>query len=154
MQVPFLTSREMLELNHDRELSLWELAMLDGSRRAGIPEEEVFEKMTVLYGCMETAVSSEIRETRYIDRILPAQSRIFKDQMDRGQLLGWDLANRIIMYTGTVPGTARSMDLLQDQIIKALLAAGINEGGRCQPASITPLHSSWGMIHYTSCQKN
>jgi L-serine dehydratase len=95
MEVPFLTSREMLEFNRDRELSLWELALLYESRRTGIPEEEVFEKMTMLCGYMEKAVSTVIRGTRYTDRILPARSPMFKDQMDRGQLLGGNLANRV-----------------------------------------------------------
>lgn len=151
MKVPFLTADEMLEFNHERRLSLWELALIYESQRAGIPEEEVYEKMKVIAGYMDAAVSSGINGTRYDDRILPAQSPKYKEKMDQGKLLGGDLTNRIIMYTtavmevksamglivaaptagscgcipGAVLGTARGMNLSHDQVIKALLSAGM-----------------------------
>jgi L-serine dehydratase len=151
MEVPFLTAGEMLEFNRERGLSLWELALQYESQRAGIPKEEVFEKMKVLAGYMEAAVSTGIKGTRYADRILHSQSPAYKTKMDQGQLLGGDLTNRIIMYSsavmevksamglivaaptagscGTIPGavlgTAAGMGLSNDQVIKALLAAGM-----------------------------
>ena len=151
MEVPFLTAGEMLEFNRKAGLPLWELALLYEAQRAGIPKEEVFEKMKVLFGHMEAAVSIGISGTRYADRILPAQSPVFREKMDQGQLLGGDLTNRIIMYTsavmevksamglivaaptagscgcipGAVLGTAAGMGLSHDQVVKALLAAGM-----------------------------
>ncbi|MCK4855576.1 MAG: L-serine ammonia-lyase, iron-sulfur-dependent, subunit alpha, partial [Bacteroidales bacterium] len=151
MEVPFLTAGEMLEFNRERGLPLWELALQYESQRAGIPKEEVFEKMKVLAGYMEAAVSTGIKGTRYADRILGSQSPAYKSKMDQGQLLGGDLTNRIIMYTsavmevksamglivaaptagscGTIPGavlgTAAGMNLPNEQVIKALLAAGM-----------------------------
>lgn len=151
MKVPFLTADDMLMFNHDKRLSLWELALLYESQRAGIPKEEVYEKMKLMAGYMEAAVSSGISGTRYDDRILPAQSPMYKKKMDQGKLLGGDLTNRIIMYTsavmevksamglivaaptagscgcipGAVLGTARDMGLSQNQVTKALLSAGM-----------------------------
>jgi L-serine dehydratase len=151
MEVPFLTEGEMLEFNREPGLPLWEMALLYESQRACIPKEEVFEKMKVLAGYMEAAVSSGIRGTQYTDRILHSQSPVFKTKMDQGQLLGGDLTNRIIMYTsavmevksamglivaaptagscgcipGAVLGTSAGMGLPHDQVIKALLAAGM-----------------------------
>ena len=151
MVVPFLTAGEMLEFNRERGLSLWELALQYESQRAGIPKEEVFEKMKVLAGYMEAAVSTGIKGTRYADRILHSQSPAYKTKMDQGQLLGGDLTNRIIMYTsavmevksamglivaaptagscgcipGAVLGTAKGMNLPHDQVVKALLSAGM-----------------------------
>jgi len=151
MEVPFLTAKEMLEFNLGRGLPLWELAMLYESQRAGIPEEEVFDRMKVLAGYMEAAVSSGISGTEYADRILQSQSPVFKEKMEQGKLLGGDLTNRIIMYTsavmevksamglivaaptagscGTIPGavlgTTSVMGLPSEQVVKALLSAGM-----------------------------
>jgi len=151
LEVPFLTAGEMLEFNRGRGLPLWELALKYESQRAGISEAEVYEKMKTLAGYMEDAVALGLRGTHFNDRILHSQSPEFKEKMDHGHLLGGDLTNRIIMYTsavmevksamglivaaptagscgcipGAVLGTARSMDLPHEQVIKALLAAGM-----------------------------
>lgn len=151
MEIPFLTAGEMLEFNRDRGLPLWELALKYESLRGGISEAEVYEKMKTLAGFMEDAVASGLGGTHYNDRILPSQSPAYKRKMDQGQLLGGDITNRIIMYTsavmevksamglivaaptagscgcipGAVLGTATGMDLPHDQVIKALLAAGM-----------------------------
>jgi len=151
MVVPFLTAGELLEFNRKAGHPLWELALIYEAQRAGIPKEEVFEKMKVLVGHMEDAVSTGISGTRYANRILHSQSPKFKEKMEQGRLLGGDLTNRIIMYTsavmevksamglivaaptagacgcipGAVLGTARGMDLPHEQVIKALLAAGM-----------------------------
>jgi L-serine dehydratase len=151
MEVPFLTAKEMLEFNRERGLPLWELALMYESQRGGMAENEVYEKMEVLAGYMEDAVALGLRGTDYDDRILHSQSPVFKEKMDQGRLLGGDLTNRIIMYTsavmevksamglivaaptagscGTIPGavlgTATGMDFPHEQVIKALLAAGM-----------------------------
>jgi len=151
VEVPFITAGKMLEFNRDRGLPLWELALKYESQRAGIPEDEVFDKMKVMAGYMEDAIASGLGGTHYNDRILPSQSPVYKEKMDQGLLLGGDLTNRIIMYNsavmevksamglivaaptagscgcipGAVLGTARGMDLPHDQVIKALLAAGM-----------------------------
>ena len=151
MEVPFLNSQEMLEFNRDRGFTFWELALKYESQRGGMAENEVFEKMDRLAGYMEDAISSGLNGTEYDDRILGSQSPVFKSKMDQGQLLGGDLTNRIIMYTsavmevksamglivaaptagscGTIPGavlgTAAGMNLPNEQVIKALLAAGM-----------------------------
>ena len=151
MEVPFLTAKEMLELGREGGLSLWELALMYESQRGGMEENEVYEKMEVLAGYMEDAVALGLRGTDYDDRILHSQSPVFREKMDQGRLLGGDLTNRIIMYTsavmevksamglivaaptagscgcipGAVLGTAKGMNLPHDQVVKALLSAGM-----------------------------
>jgi L-serine dehydratase len=151
MEVPFLTAKEMLEMGLEGGLSLWELALMYESQRGGMKENEVYDKMEVLAGYMEDAVALGLKGTDYENRILHSQAPLFKENMDRGRLLGGDPTNRIIMYTsavmevksamglivaaptagscgcipGAVLGTASGMDLSHDEIVKALLSAGM-----------------------------
>jgi L-serine dehydratase len=149
--VPFLSAGEMTDYNREKDLTLWELGARYESLRADIPEAAVYAKMEVLAGYMEEAVQAGLQGTSYEDRILGSQSPAFQEKLEKGQLIGGDLSNRIILYTtavmevksamglivaaptagacGTLPGailaTADSLDLSRDQVVKALLAAGM-----------------------------
>ena len=151
LKVPFLCTKDMLSYNRKKGLSLWELAVIYESQRGRMPEGQVQEMMDDLAGYLENAVAEGLRGTEYSDRILPSQSPAYRSKLDKGQLLGGDLTNRIILYAtavmevksamglivaaptagscGTLPGAllgaADSMDLSRHDVVKALLAAGM-----------------------------
>ena len=56
--------------------------------RGNISAAEVFEKMTALVRVMADSIDSGLQGTTYADRILPAQSLLFKDKMNQGQTAG------------------------------------------------------------------
>jgi len=151
LQVPFITCNEMLEYNKDKNKALWELAVDYEMARGNISAAEVLEKMRRIIHIMGNAIELGLKGTKYHDRILGSQSPQFKEKMDAGKLLGGDINNRIIMYTsammevkssmgvivaaptagscGALPGalfgTAHSMALSEDELVKAMLSAGL-----------------------------
>jgi L-serine dehydratase len=151
LQVPFITCNEMLEYNQDKNKALWELAVDYEMARGNISASEVIEKMRRIIHIMGNAIESGLKGTKYTDRILGSQSPQFKEKMDAGKLIGGDVNNRIIMYTsatmevkssmgvivaaptagscGALPGalfgTAHSMQLHEDELVKAMLSAGL-----------------------------
>ncbi|MBL0306386.1 MAG: L-serine ammonia-lyase, iron-sulfur-dependent, subunit alpha [Chitinophagaceae bacterium] len=151
LQVPFITCQEMLEYNKDKNKALWELAVDYEKARGNITANEVLEKMRQVIHIMGKAIESGLKGTRYTDRILGAQSPQFKERMDAGTLVGGDVNNRIILYVsammevkssmgvivaaptagscGALPGalfgTAHSMGVSEEVLVKAMLSAGL-----------------------------
>ena len=151
LSVPFINCDEMFAYNDGKNLALWELAAEYESARGGIPTAEVFEKMRSIVRIMGNAIKSGLRGTEYSDRILGSQSLQLREQLDSRTLVGGDANNTIIMYVsatmevkssmgvivaaptagscgalpGAVFGVAQSLDLSEDDIVKAMLAAGI-----------------------------
>ncbi len=151
MQVPFITCNEMMNYNTSKDKALWELAVDYEAARGNISPEEVFEKMRKIIHIMGNAIDLGLKGTHYTDRILGSQSLQFKEKFDAQKLVGGDANNRIIMYVsammevkssmgvivaaptagscGALPGalfgTAHSLDLPEDEIVKAMLAAGL-----------------------------
>lgn len=151
LQVPFITCEEMLDYNESKNLQLWELAIDYESRRGNISPEEVFEKMRSIVRIMDNSIKNGLKGTKYADRILGSQSLQFKEQLDKKRLIGGDVNNTIIMFVsaimetkssmgvivaaptagscgalpGAVIGMAQSLNLEEDEIVKAMLAAGI-----------------------------
>ena len=151
MKVPFITAAEMLEYNQDKNISLWELAVHYESTRGNISADEVFEKMRTIVAIMQNAIEVGLKGTTYADRILGPQSVNFNQQMKRKTLVEGDVLNHVILYTsammevkssmgvivaaptagscgalpGAVIGTATTLKLSQDEMVKAMLAAGI-----------------------------
>ena len=151
LKTPFSTCNQMLELGNDKSLLLWELATQYECARGGITQDEVFNKMHDIANIMKTGISEGLEGTSYDDRILPVQSKGFQDKMDNNELLAGDLLNTIVLYTtammevkssmgvfvaaptagscGTVPGAilgaAKYLNSTDDEIVKALLSAGI-----------------------------
>ena len=149
--VPFETCAEMLEFNEGKDLTLWELAAEYESARGGISREEVFEKMRGIVRVMGNAITTGLQGTEYSDRILGSQSLQLRQQLDSRNLIGGDANNTIIMYVsatmevkssmgvvvaaptagscgalpGAVFGVAQSLNQTEDDIVKAMLAAGI-----------------------------
>lgn len=151
LSVPFITCEEMLEYNKNKNLSLWELAVHYESARGNISHEEVFEKMRTIVKIMQNAIQIGVNGTSYADRILGPQSVNFNEQIKKKTLVESDVLNTIILYTsammeakssmnvivaaptagscgalpGAVIGTATTLNLSQDEMVKAMLAAGI-----------------------------
>ena len=151
LAVPFITCNEMMEYNADKNKSLWELAVDYESIRGNISPAEVFEKMRRIVHIMGHAIELGLKGTHYEDRILGSQSVQFKEKMAEDKLVGGDANNRIIMYVsammevkssmgvivaaptagscGALPGalfgTAHSMQLPEDELVKAMLSAGL-----------------------------
>ena len=151
LTVPFITCGEMLEYNAGRHLALWELAVDYESMRGAISKAEVFDKMRAIVEIMQQAIDLGLKGTTYADRILGPQSLGFQQQMNAGTLMEGDILNRVILYTsammevkssmgvvvaaptagscgalpGAVIGTSTALGLSQDDMVKAMLAAGI-----------------------------
>ncbi len=151
LRVPFVRCAEMFEYNAGKDLPLWELAVRYEAARGGISHEEVFDKMRAIVRIMDNAIKSGLKGTSYDDRILGSQSTQFKRKLEQRWLVGGDANNTIIMYVsammevkssmgvivaaptagscgalpGAVFGTANSLGASEDDIVKAMLAAGL-----------------------------
>lgn len=151
LTVPFITCEEMLAYNKDKQLQLWELAVDYESARGNISKEEVFEKMRKIVKIMHNAIHLGLKGTHYEDRILGPQSVGFQKQLKDNKLVEGDVLNKVIMYTsammevkssmgvivaaptagscgalpGAVIGVGTSLQLAEDEMVKAMLAAGI-----------------------------
>lgn len=149
--VPFITCNEMLEYNSDKDLELWELAMAYESIRGAISKEEVFEKMRTILRIMQNAIKLGLQGTTYDDRILGPQSLTFQERMDGKKLVEGDILNQVILNTsammevkssmgvivaaptagscgalpGAIIGIGSTLELSDDEMVKALLAAGM-----------------------------
>ncbi len=151
LSVPFITVAEMLEYNKDKKLNLWELAVAYESIRGNISTEEVKDKMGAIVDTMQTSINQGLKGTHYDDRILGSQSLSFKKNMEDNKLVAGDVLNNVIMYTsammevkssmgvivaaptagscgaipGTIIGTATTLDLNRESMVKAMLGAGL-----------------------------
>ena len=151
LTVPFITSEEMLDYNKGRNLQLWELAVDYESARGNISKEEVFEKMREIVKIMRNAISLGLKGTAYADRILGSQSVGFQQRLKENKLVEGDVLNKVIMCTsammevkssmgvvvaaptagscgalpGAIIGISTELDLSEDEMVKAMLSAGI-----------------------------
>ena len=151
LTVPFISCNEMLEYNQDKNKMLWELAVDYEMARGNISATEVFEKMRKIVHIMGNAIQLGLKGTHYEDRILGSQSLQFKENFEADKLIGGDATNRIIMYVsammevkssmgvivaaptagscgalpGALIGTAHSLKLPEDDLVKAMLSAGL-----------------------------
>jgi L-serine dehydratase len=151
LAVPFITCDEMLAFNEGKNLNLWELALEYECMRGQMTKQEVIDKMKNIYNIMRDAVNSGLKGTQFEDRILGPQSVKFKELHEKKRLIAGDSLNTIVMYVsaimevkssmgvivaaptagscgampGAVLGVVDSMNLSEDDAIKALLAAGL-----------------------------
>jgi len=151
LQVPFITVAELLQYNEGKDLSLWELAVRYESIRGDISENEVIQKMGDIADTMQNSITLGLKGTHYKDRILGSQSLVFKKKMEEKKLVPGDVLNNSVLFTsammevksamgiivaaptagscgalpGTVIGTASTLGLSREQIVEALLAAGL-----------------------------
>jgi L-serine dehydratase len=151
IQVPFITCKEMLEYNATKDLELWQLALDYESARGNMSHDQVFQKMKDIVRIMHRSILKGIAGTEYADRILGYQSGSFLSRMASNRLLDGGILNQIILYVtammemkssmgvivaaptagacGALPGAcigaASAMGLAEDDVTKAMLAAGM-----------------------------
>lgn len=150
-QLPFTTCAQMQKLGQKRSMNLAELALAYESARSGMGEAEVRGQIQRVLGVMRDAVENGLQGTSYEDRILPSQIGGFQEERQRGRMIGGDPMKDVIEAvtasletksamgpivaaptagsSGVVPGTllgvARGLDVSEDQLIDALLVAGV-----------------------------
>ena len=149
--VPFLTAEKLLAQAEETGREMWEMGVWYESVRGGMTEEETMEKMWALSDAMQASLANGLSGTEYEKRILGCQSRYLTDPQRRMRLVPDDLMNEIIKsvsalmevkssmgmfvaaptagscgcVTGTILGVANHLKMKQEQIVKALFAAGI-----------------------------
>lgn len=151
LSVPFRTCAEMLVFNEEKNWPLWKLAQAYEMARGKLSAEEVFEKMRNIIRIMRSSIDSGIQGTSYQDRILGSQSPQFQKEMLNGNLVPGDALNQVILFVssmmevkssmgvivaaptagscgalpGAVWGVADRLNLEEDEVVKAMLSAGL-----------------------------
>ncbi len=149
--VPFTSCAEMLAFDAGRGTPLWKLATTYECARGGLSEAEVIAKMVEIVRILRRSVAEGIAGTEYDDRVLGHQSGNFQTLMNEGRLLNGGALNRIVLYVtslmevkssmgvivaaptagacaalpGAVIAMAEEMGLGEEEMAKALLAAGV-----------------------------
>ncbi|MDO4482474.1 MAG: L-serine ammonia-lyase, iron-sulfur-dependent, subunit alpha [Bacillota bacterium] len=150
-RVPFIFAKELVEISEQKDLPVWKTAVMYESERGGISEDEVYDKMKNLVKIMKTSRANGLSGTKYENRILGAQSVLLSDPNVKKRLIKDDVVNSIIQsvsaimevkssmgvfvaaptagscgcLTGTVLAAAEYFGMDDDQIVKAMFAAGI-----------------------------
>ncbi len=151
MKVPFTSCSEILQLHGENSTPLWKLAVEYEMSRGNFTEREVIDKMIAIVRILRRSIASGIAGTSYEDRVLGHQSGRFQEMMKAGRLLDGGALNRIVLYVtalmevkssmgvivaaptagacaalpGAVIGMAEAMDLGEEEMAKAMLAAGL-----------------------------
>ncbi|MCB1275110.1 L-serine ammonia-lyase, iron-sulfur-dependent, subunit alpha [Prosthecobacter sp.] len=151
MRVPFTGCSDMLLHDGDQNTPIWKLAIAYEMARGNFTEHEVIDKMIAIVRILRRSISSGIEGTSYEDRVLHHQSGRFQELMNAGRLLDGGALNRIVLYVtalmevkssmgvivaaptagacaalpGAVIGMAEAMNKDEEDMAKALLAAGL-----------------------------
>ena len=149
--VPFTSCADMLLHDGGKHTPLWRLAAEYEMARGNFTENEVIEKMTAIVRILRRSIASGIAGTSYEDRVLGHQSGRFQELMNAGRLLDGGALNRIVLYVtalmevkssmgvivaaptagacaalpGAVIAMAEAMDRDEEEMAKAMLAAGL-----------------------------
>jgi L-serine dehydratase len=149
--IPYNTASKMLSYWEKKGGELWELAALYESSRGKLTQDKIFSKMRKIVNILKSSIETGLKGTSYEDRILGPQAWMVEKANQENKLIPGGVLNHIISFTmammevkssmglivaaptagscGAVPGaifgTAQYMNLDDDKIIKAMLAAGI-----------------------------
>lgn len=150
-KVPFVSGKEILEYAKDKDLSLWELALIYESQRGNTSKDKVYGKMEELVDIMENAIKIGLKGTFYEDRILGPQGYKIEEGIKDNTLIPSNILNNVIKYItaimevkssmglivaaptagscgclpGTIIGIGHSLNFSKEKIIKGMLAAGM-----------------------------
>jgi L-serine dehydratase len=151
IQLPFTSCAEMLEWDGDKKTPVWKLAVAYEMARGNFTETEVIERMKNIVRILRRSIVNGIAGTSYEDRVLHHQSGRFAELMKAGRLLNGGALNRIVLYVnalmevkssmgvivaaptagacaalpGAVIAMAEEMNLDEEAMAKAMLAAGL-----------------------------
>ncbi|MBV6500379.1 MAG: hypothetical protein CJBNEKGG_02856 [Prosthecobacter sp.] len=151
LRVPFTSCADMLKHDGSQNTPLWQLAIDYEQARGGFNECEVIDKMSDIVRILRKSIASGIAGTTYEDRVLHHQSGRFAESMNAGRLLDGGALNRIILQVtalmevkssmgvivaaptagacaalpGAVIAMAESMGQDEEDMAKAMLAAGL-----------------------------
>jgi len=149
--IPYNTASEMSSYWEKKGGELWELAVLYESSWGKLSKVEVFSRMRKIVNILKSSIEAGLKGTSYHDRILGPQARLVEKANRENKLIPGGVLNHIIVFTmammevkssmglivaaptagscGVIPGaifsTAQHMNLDDDKIIKAMLAAGV-----------------------------
>jgi L-serine dehydratase len=141
----------MLALDGEEDTPLWKPAVAYECARGGLAADDVVEKMVGIVRVLRRSIKQGLAGTTYDDRMLGYQSGEFARRMKDGGLLDAGALNRITLYVtammevkssmgvivamptagacAAVPGAvlamAEEMDLDEEAMARALLAAGL-----------------------------
>ena len=161
MSAPFSSAAALLVADAGRGLPLWQHAVAYEMARGGLSEREVIDRMVVIVRLLKISIQAGIAGTAYDDRVLPAQAPGFAAALAAGRLVGDPVLNRIVLATtaimevkssmgvivaaptagacaalpAAVITLAESMQLDEQAIARALLAAGLVGVFICTPWS-------------------
>jgi len=151
IRVPFTSCADMLKHDGGQNTPLWQLGVEYERARGNFTELEVIDKMIAIVRILRKSIASGIAGTSYEDRVLHHQSGRFAEMMNAGRLLDGGALNRIILYVtaimevkssmgvivaaptagacaalpGAVIAMAESMGRDEEEMAKAMLAAGL-----------------------------
>lgn len=151
MHVPFTSCAEMLRHDDNHNTPLWRLAVEYERARGNFTEHEVINKMTAIVRILCKSIANGLAGTSYEDRVLGHQCGRFQELMDAGRLLEGGALNRMVLYVtaimevkssmgvivaaptagacaalpGAVIGMAEAMNQGEEEMAKAMLAAGL-----------------------------
>ncbi len=161
MSVPFSSAAELLAADAGRGIPLWQHAVAYEMARGGLTEREVIDRMVQIVRLLKHSIASGIAGTEYADRVLPAQAPGYAAALAGGRLVGDPVLNRIVLATtalmevkssmgvivaaptagacaalpAAVITLAESMQLDEEAMARALLAAGLIGVFICTPWS-------------------
>ncbi len=141
----------MLKQDGAQNTPLWRLAIEYERARGSFSEREVIDRMAGIVRILRRSIASGIQGTTYEDRVLHHQSGRFAEMMNAGRLLDGGALNRIILHVtalmevkssmgvivaaptagacaalpGAVIAMAESMNLGEEDMARAMLAAGL-----------------------------
>lgn len=149
--VEFVSCAAMVEYGEAHGLDLPALAMRHESVRSGKDQAAIREQVRRVLEVMRGAYENALGGTSYEDRILPSQVGGFEAERQRGRMVGGEMMQDVIaaitavletkssmgaivaaptagscgVLPGTLLGVAKSLDVDDEQLIEALLVAGI-----------------------------
>ncbi|MEM1449212.1 MAG: L-serine ammonia-lyase, iron-sulfur-dependent, subunit alpha [Planctomycetota bacterium] len=151
LSVPFLHASEMARGSDPTERRLSDYALEYEAARGGISEDEVLEMTRRILDVVRGGVREGLAGTTYGDRILPRQSHLYAEKLERGELHDGGILDRAILYVtalmevkssmgvivaaptagscATFPATclaaAEAKDASDEETLRAMLAAGL-----------------------------
>jgi L-serine dehydratase len=150
-RVPFSSCEELTRVAAGSDRRLWEWAVDYEMARGRLSADDVHAKMLDIVRILRRSIAQGIAGTTYADRVLGHQSGKFQAAMESGRLVDAGALTRAVLYTtalmevkssmgvivaaptagacaalpASVIGVAEEMHLTEDDMARAMLAAGL-----------------------------